>query len=229
MHKYVLSCGPYSANGKKKESGFYADIESESERHGEKIKEERKMWSRSTVHRWMKLCGAEYKAHKQGFCDRRLDPDVQEERRQFCKTMNYLEKRMSIWSSNDKGEVHLDDNNGSHLNRQTWFAAREIEFPSKELRCSHGHGWDTCKCDKEIVPYGHDECVFWQNHDAHQWFLGPQLADSKGGHQIGIILFEFGKRREQQGETDPDLKSGYLVLAMAGRPKLTASSNPGCL
>ena len=60
----------------------------------------------------MKLCGAEYKAHKQGFCDRRLDPDVQEERRQFCKTMNYLEKRMSIWSSNDKGGVIIVDRCG---------------------------------------------------------------------------------------------------------------------
>lgn len=141
--------------------------------------------SPSTVYRWMLLCNAEYKTHKQGFADSRNKNEIIIERNAYNEHKRELEPRMKQWEQHDGGArlidfARADDDAvaaGDSVGKM-WHEAADMPPPTVEFeanQCPEGHAKEECKCDRPLLHIGHDECVLQHDtqHDTPHHTTGP--------------------------------------------------------
>jgi len=152
----------------------------------------------STALRWMKLCDAMHGRHVKGYADRRNDADIVQELKDYCVTMELLEKRMPLWTKSREGNIVIADRlrcdddgieDGSRFDFKTYYELKDIEPPQI---CLHGHEEGLCKCHKPVMHWGHDEAVFWSNNlSTLEWTVDGERALRPKNPGRGVMVSAF--------------------------------------
>ena len=158
--------------------------------------------ARSTALRWMKLCDAVHGRHVKGYADRRNDADIVQELKDYCVTMDLLQKRMELWmeSPSQKHEDKIviadrlrcdiqDIESGQRFNFNTFY---ELKGRSPPSECKHGHEAGKCKCHLPLMHWGHDEAVFWSNSlSSLEWTIDGERALRPKNPGRGVMVSTF--------------------------------------
>ena len=117
----------------------------------------------------MLVCHAEFKSHKQGFCDSRNKAEIRLERDEYIRRMTWLLRRRRLWVRSGKfirlvDRTRAEDAAVESCDKQgyLWHEAAGQQAPHVNFEnnvCLEGHDRDHCKCDREIIHVGHDEYV----------------------------------------------------------------------
>ena len=159
--------------------------------------------SQSTVLRWMHACHASYVRYEKGFTDRRNDADVVEDRKRYIKEINEAQKRSELYVQVDGATVLADQlrarhkdieecSNDAYQKFTTYYTASGQEIPKPiftDGKCRHGHSEHTCKCDKVLVHWGHDEAIFWCNLlSSKEWMIDGERCLRPKTQGQGIMV-----------------------------------------
>jgi hypothetical protein len=223
MLLYVNGKQHYAGNGK----SFFAEVLAREEHDPDEswgTHAETKV-SPSTVYRWMLLCNAEYKTHKQGFADSRNKIEIIIERNAYNEHKRELEPRMKQWERHDGGArlidfARADDEAVAAGDRvgNMWHEAANMPPPTVEFeanQCPEGHAKEECKCDRPLLHIGHDECVLQHDTPHHGGDMGSSWWNSsKFALQAEFMLAcVTNLYPEYQVLLEIDQRSGHMKFA----------------